>query len=130
MGVHKNIQTAKDLMQLYTDYVQDLKDNPRIQNVANYGKVTELGHVRPQTLKGFMNYCRIQGKSSAHYFANTDGRYSEFLGVCMDIKLSIESDMLELALVGMCKEAMCSKILGLNTPIAVVDSNGVTFEFS
>jgi hypothetical protein len=129
MGVHKNIQTPTDLMKLYTDYVQELKDNPRIQNVANYGKVTELGHVRPQTMKGFNNYCRLQGKSSTHYFVNTDNRYNEFIDVCFDIKQSIEADMLELALVGMCKEAMCSKILGLNTPVQI-DSNGVTFEFS
>jgi hypothetical protein len=119
MGANKNIKTPTELMQLYVNYVQYLKDNPRIQSIANYGKVTPLERERPQTMKGFLNYAREQGKSCFHYFNNTDNRYYKFIDVCQDIKLSIEADMLELGLLGLIKESMTSKILGMNERLEI-----------
>lgn len=129
MGAKKNIETPTDLMQLYIQYVEHLKQNPRIQYIANYGKVTPLERERPQTMKGFLNYSREQGKSAFHYFNNTDNRYNEFTDVCNDIKLSIDTDMLELGLLGIIKESMTSKILGMNDPVKVEIGKNITFEF-
>lgn len=129
MGKHKHIETPEEFWLLYEDYVNELRDNPRIQSVANYGKITEIPHERPQTLKGFQNFTRMQGKSSLHYFNNTDNAYNEYIEVCMQVKLSIEAEMLELALIGMIKEGMVSKILGINEPLKVEIAPGIKFEF-
>jgi hypothetical protein len=104
--------TPIELKEIAENYINDIRTSPREQKTANYGKIMVLEHDRPPTLLGLYRYGTKQGYSLHHYFENTNGAYDEFIGVSKHIKNLIHAELLEMALLGLIKENLASKLLG------------------
>jgi hypothetical protein len=104
--------TPAELETLFNDYFKEITSKPRKQKTANYGKIMELEHDRPPTLLGLYRYGNKQGYTLHHYIENTNGAYNDYIGVSKHIKNTIHSELLEMALLGLIKENLASKLLG------------------
>lgn len=108
------LYTPTELEELFHAYRQWTSNNPIVLVKENYGKLLEVPHLRPLTLKGFFAYTIEHHKTSIHhYFHNSKDAYKEFIPLCRDIKTIIHADLTNLALIGGVKENLASKILGL-----------------
>ena len=105
--------TPEQFFQLFEDYKEVMKA-PRYQTVANYGKLIELPHERPMTLKGFCAYGYSKGYSLSNYLKNTNGNYTEFISLSKRIKTCIHAQLLELGLLNLINANLTCRILDLN----------------
>ena len=97
MGVHKMIESPDVLWSAFKDYSKHVKDNPRF--IQDYvGKDAEMVYRQkevPLTYEGFEDFVsEIDGmpKTLEQYFTNREGRYSDFVEVCLRIKRAIRRD--------------------------------------
>lgn len=112
--------TTNDLENIFHQYKEWTIENPVIIVKESYGKLLNVPHHRPMTLKGFYAYTmEHHGVDVHHYFQNSREAYNEFTGVCRNIKLQIHSELTTLALVGGVKENIASRILGLKEEVKV-----------
>jgi hypothetical protein len=108
------LYNPQELENLFHQYREWSADNPIILVKENYGKLLNVPHHRPLTIKGLFAYAIEHHNTSIHhYFNNTKGAYDEFVSVVRDIKTIIHAELTNLALVGGVKENLASKILGL-----------------
>jgi hypothetical protein len=104
--------TPAELETLFNDYFKEITSKPRYQKIASYGKLMDLELDRPPTLLGFYRYGSKRGYSLNHYFNNSNEAYNEYFVLCNTIKNTIHSELLEMALLGLIKENLASKLLG------------------
>ena len=92
MGRPKNIETPDDMWQLFLEYRKWCKDNPRyLYQLSNKtGEAVPVPLERPLTVVGFRAFAADKHKSVEDYFANTEGRYSEFTTICRTIEANIK----------------------------------------
>jgi hypothetical protein len=106
--------TPDELENLFFQYREWTKQNPIVITKENYGRLLEVPHTRPTTLKGFYTYCiQYHNSDVTHYFTNSREAYNEYTALCKRIKVQIHSELTDLALVGAIKENLTSKLLGL-----------------
>jgi len=111
----KKIYTPEELESLFHAYRDWTANNPIVLVKENYGKLLDVPHLRPITIKGFYAYAIEHHNTSIHhYFSNSKGAYEDFVSLCSDIKTIIHADLTNLALIGGVKENLASKILGLS----------------
>ena len=117
MGSKKNIETPEKLIELFKEFKEWCKSNPRIENVllAKTGEIIEVPRERPLTWSRFDSWCN--DKEIIHdledYRTNRDGRYSDYGGVITRIDREMYSDKYEGAAVGIYNPNIIARDLGL-----------------
>ena len=102
MAKHKYIETPEKLLDLFDEYVIDVKSNPRLKHVfvGKDGSSESEKLERPLTMEGFEVFCFKKYSDVHHYFDNTDKRYDEYRTICTHIRREIRRDQVEGGMVG------------------------------
>jgi len=117
MGKKKYIETPEKMWELFEAYKKEVKSNPRKKHVF-VGKdgVSDYELLeRPLTLEGFECYCYDNEIISdlSDYFANKDGRYSEYATICSRIRKTIKDDQIQGGMVGQYNPSITQRLNGL-----------------
>jgi hypothetical protein len=115
MFKHKYFKTPDELFQLFLEYKNSLKSNPRKKHtfVGKDGNSEYELLERPLTMEGFRIYARANKGSIEHYFANTDNSYLDYRTVCHAIKDEIRADQIEGGMVGQYNPSITQRLNGL-----------------
>jgi hypothetical protein len=130
VGRPKNIESPEQLWLLFRQYMKWAKENPRTKQdfVGKDGNEIERMLERPLTWVGFEVYCleRMIISDLGDYERNKENRYAEFATIVRAIKRYIEQDQFEGAAVGLYKENIIARKLGLadKQENRQVDENG------
>lgn len=117
MAKKKYIETPEKMWELFEAYRKEVKGNPRKKHVF-VGKdgVSDYELLeRPLTLEGFECYCYDNDIISdlSDYFANKDGRYSEYAAICSRIRKTIKDDQIQGGMVGQYNPSITQRLNGL-----------------
>lgn len=117
MAKHKYIESPEKLLELFKEYQQYQKDNPIYKQdfVGKDANEVQRQLERPLSWVGFESYLfnmEIIG-DLGDYESNKDGRYEEYATIISRIKRFIQTDQFEGATVGIYKENIISRMLGL-----------------
>lgn len=116
-GIKKNIETPEEFYDLFSQYKQWAKANPRIENVVlqKVGRVIEVKRERPITWEGFDTWLCSNGiiQDSEDYRLNTDNRYSDFKGVVSRVRKEMYEDKFTGASVNIYNSSIIARDLGL-----------------
>ncbi len=117
MGIHKYIQTADKMWELFEAYKALVKGKPILVQdfVGKDGDEVDRKRERPLTMEGFQNYLADQNVITdvSDYFENKDGRYSDFLHVCSRIRRNIRQDQIEGGMAGIYNPSITQRLNGL-----------------
>ena len=117
MGKHKYIQTPELLWDYFLAYKKEVKDNPILVQdyVGKDAKMVYRQKERPLTIDGFECYLFDKGiiGDLSHYFANTDGRYSDYLTICSRIKKAVRNDQIEGGMSGIYNPSITQRLNNL-----------------
>ena len=135
MAKHKYIESPEKMWELFTDYREHIKSNPIRKQVF----VGKDGHVeyeereRPLTIEGFENYVADKDiiADLSQYFANTEGRYTDYQTICSRIKRTIKQCQIEGGMAGIYNPSITQRLNGLaeKQDNRLVDSDGNDREF-
>lgn len=117
MGKKKYIETPEKMWELFEAYRKEVKSNPRKKHVF-VGKdgVSDYELLeRPLTLDGFECYCYDNEIISdlSQYFANTEGRYTDYQTICSRIRKTIKDDQIQGGMVGQYNPSITQRLNGL-----------------
>lgn len=113
----KKIETPEKLWEYFVAYKKVIKDNPII--VEDWvGKDADAVHrrkERPLTIEGFENYLEDNDIIShlSDYFANTDGRYTDYTTICSRIRRNVKQDQIEGGMVGIYNPSITQRLNNL-----------------
>jgi len=115
MAKHKYIATPELLWELFTEYRQQVKDNPRkkVEYVGKDGMRVETPIERPLSLDGFYCFGYDKGVTLHHYFENPEGAYDEYRGITTRIRKEVRAEQVEGAMVGQYNSNLTARINGL-----------------
>jgi hypothetical protein len=115
MAKHKYIETPEKMWELFERYKEWCKANPRYQySLSNKtGEATAIPLERPLTQVGFRCFAAESGSAVQDYFANTDGRYSEYTTICTHIEEAIRKDQIEGGMVGQYNASITQRLNNL-----------------
>lgn len=119
MGRVKLIETPEKMWELFSSYVDSVKENPR--TVSEFhgkdGEERVKPLERPLTLSGFNGYVwdlqGIKSKGILHYFTNQDDLYGDYIAICSRIKQKIKTDQIEGGMVGQYNSSITQRLNGL-----------------
>lgn len=117
MAKKKYIETPEKMWELFEAYRKEVKSNPRKKHVF-VGKdgVSDYELLeRPLTLEGFECYCYDNEIISdlSQYFANTEGRYTDYQTICSRIRKTIKDDQIQGGMVGQYNPSITQRLNGL-----------------
>ena len=115
MSKHKYIETPEVMAQLFEDYKNECKTNPRKKHVF-VGKDGTSDYElleRPLTIEGFRVYCYDKIGCVKQYFDNPDKRYNEYITICSHIREVIRRDQIEGGMVGQYNPSITQRLNGL-----------------
>lgn len=119
MSKHKYIETPEAMAQLFEDYKNECKTNPRKKHVF-VGKDGTSDYElleRPLTIEGFRVYCYDKIGCVKQYFDNPDKRYNEYITICSHIREVIRRDQIEGGMVGQYNPSITQRLNGLKESI-------------
>lgn len=119
MSKHKYIETPEVMAQLFEDYKNECKTNPRKKHVF-VGKDGTSDYElleRPLTIEGFRVYCYDKIGCVKQYFDNPDKRYNEYITICSHIREVIRRDQIEGGMVGQYNPSITQRLNGLKENI-------------
>jgi hypothetical protein len=119
MAKHKYIETPEVMAQLFEDYKNECKTNPRKKHVF-VGKDGTSDYElleRPLTIEGFRVYCYDKIGCVKQYFDNPDKRYNEYVTICSHIREVIRRDQIEGGMVGQYNPSITQRLNGLKESI-------------
>lgn len=117
MGKHKYIETPEKMWEYFIQYKEWVNENP-IEIEDYVGKDADRvmrQKPRPLTIEGFENWCyekEIIGDLS-HYFANTNGKYDDYLTICSHIRKSIRQNQIEGGMAGIFNPSITQRLNSL-----------------
>lgn len=113
----KNIETPERMLELFEAYATETKANPILVQdfVGKDGDEVNRKKERPLTIEGFELYCFKEGVISdlSHYFANLDGRYSDYVAVCSHIRKRVRNDQIMGGMAGIYNPSITQRLNGL-----------------
>jgi hypothetical protein len=115
MAKHKYIETPEKMWELFLQYVNEVKNNPRKKHTF-VGKdgISDFELLeRPLVFEGFYNYCYDNVGCIDQYFENRDGRYSDYVAICSRIKRTIREDQITGGLVGQYNPSITQRLNNL-----------------
>lgn len=115
MAKAKYIETPEKLLELFNNYVIEVKSNPRKRHVfvGKDGKSEYELLERPLTMEGFKVYCFNEIGSIKHYFENRDNSYDEYVPICTHIRDMIRNDQIDGGMVGQYNPSITQRLNGL-----------------
>lgn len=115
MSKNKYIETPQRLWELFLEYREDLRANPRIkiEYVGKEGTREETPLQRPLTIEGFKVYCYENVGDIQAYWNNRDKAYSEYSPIITRIRETIRQEQLEGGLLGEYNANLTARINGL-----------------
>lgn len=115
MGKNKYIETPEALLELFNEYKNEVKSNPRTRKVTGNKNfiISEEKLERPLTMDGFEVFCWKKGMTVNHYFDNQNGSYDEYCTICYIIKKEIRQDQIEGGMVGQYQASITQRLNGL-----------------
>lgn len=117
-GRPKAIESPEQMWQLFQDYAAHTKKNPiKVKDwVGGMGKPIIREKERPLTLEGFELYVFEKGIGCTtldHYFSNREGRYEDFVAVCLLIRKQIRQDQIAGGMAGIYNPSITQRLNGL-----------------
>ena len=117
MGKKKYIETPDKMYDLFNEYRNHVKDNPR-KKVDFKGKDAErviYDLEVPLTMEGFENFVFEKGviNDLGDYFSNKNGKYEEYSTICSRIKKIIRQDQIEGGMVNIYNPSITQRLNGL-----------------
>ena len=132
MGKHKYIESPEKMWELFLEYQEDTKSNPKKKNDFAGKDADEVIKKleRPLTMEGFENYVADQDiiDNMGQYFANTEGRYIKYQTICSRIRRSIRQDQIEGGMVGIYNPSITQRLNGLKESIEESGSKEITIK--
>jgi len=116
MGKNKYIETPERLLEMFNEYKQFTKDNPRYKHqlCQRTAEMVKEPLEVPLTIEGFRVYCyNIFKVTVDHYFKNSEGAYEEYRHICMHIKEEIRQDQINGGMVGQYNPSITQRLNGL-----------------
>jgi hypothetical protein len=115
MAKHKYIETPEKMWELFEEYRNEVKSNPRKKHVfvGKDGNSDFEMLERPLTMEGFWNYARKTIGCIHDYFANTNDAYSNYSSICRAIREEIRQDQIEGGMVGQYNPSITQRLNGL-----------------
>jgi hypothetical protein len=114
-GLTKYIETPEKMWELFTDYKDSVKSNPRIvtefHGKDGDEKIKPLE--RPLTLDGFETYCYDIVGCIEPYLSNRDERYTDYVGIITRIRKEIRDDQISGGMVGQYNSNLTARLNGL-----------------
>jgi hypothetical protein len=113
----KNIKTPEILWELFIEYRDEVKSNPRKKHVfvGKDGNSDFEQLERPLTMEGFENFCFEKNviNDLGNYFANSNDAYSDYSTICSRIRQNIRQDQIEGGMVGQYNPSITQRLNGL-----------------
>ena len=117
MAKKKYIETPEKMWELFEEYREHIKKNPRvkIEYVGRDGDKVETPLEMPLIFCGFENFVADKDLNTelSHYFSNKDGRYSDYVAICSRIKKAIREDQIGGGMVGQYNASITQRLNGL-----------------
>jgi hypothetical protein len=111
----KYIETPETMWELFTNYVNETKNNPRKKHtfVGKDGTSEFELLERPLTFEGFYCYCYDAIGCIDQYFENRGERYSDYVAICSRIKRTIREDQISGGMVGQYNPSITQRLNNL-----------------
>lgn len=117
MGKHKYIETPEKMWDLFMAYKNAIKSTPIKQHdfVGKDANEVYRKHEKPLTFEGFQNYLDDKNiiTDVTDYFENKEGRYSDYIRVCLRVKREIRQDQIEGGMAGIYNPSITQRLNGL-----------------
>lgn len=108
----KYIESPEELWRLFEEYIDTLEvilvPTPHVKQ-----GMIEIPFKEPMTMEGFKTFGHTKGVTIDHYVKNSNGAYESYCPIVTRIKDLIFKNNFSRAAVGMYKESLISKQLGL-----------------
>lgn len=116
MGKPKYIETPERMWELFTEYKDSVKSNPRkkVEYVGRNGDKVLTPIERPLTLDGFYCYGYDNGITIHHYFDNPEGAYGEYRGIIARIRSEVRNEQIDGAMVGAYNSNLTARLNGIS----------------
>ncbi len=133
VGRPKAIACPDTMWKLFIDYDQWVRMNPiQVQDfVGKDGEEVYRKKNRPLTLEGFEMYVFNEyglATDLDQYFANREGRYTDFVSVCSRIRKCIRQDQIEGGMAGIYNPSITQRLNGLVEKIQEDGNKEVTIK--
>jgi DNA polymerase II small subunit/DNA polymerase delta subunit B len=121
----KLIETPEKLMEIFEEYREKVKDNPRHSySLSNKtGEIVAIPLEVPLTLDGFEVWAFKEYGDIHNYFDNAGDRYSEYKVVCTHIRREIRQDQINGGMVGQYNPSITQRLNNL-TEKSDITTNG------
>lgn len=119
MGKNKYIETPDRMWQLFTQYKEEVNNNPLLRKdwVGKDADVVNREFTRALTMEGFecfvMDNTDISYPDLTEYFEGKNESYSNYFPICSRIKREIRKDQLEKGLAGLINPSITQRLNGL-----------------
>jgi hypothetical protein len=117
MSKKKYIETPEKMWEYFEAYAIETKENPRykIEYVGKEGERVKTPLERPLTIEGFELWMAKNEiiMDLSQYFANTEGRYTEYQTICSRIRKAVRNDQIEGGMVGQYNASITQRLNGL-----------------
>lgn len=116
MGRYKLIETPERLLEMFNEYKEFTKSNPRYKHqlCQRTAEMVKEPLEVPLTMEGFDIYCfEKHNVTIQNYFENKHNAYEDFYGVCTHIKKMIRNDQIQGGLVGQYNPSITQRLNGL-----------------
>ena len=115
MGKNKYIETPEELLNLWNEYKEHTKSNPRYKYELNRnGEPTPIPLEIPLTIQRFEIYVKNKyGWTIGQYFDNQDKLYNEYIAICSHIRTERIAAQIEGGMVGQYNASITQRLNGL-----------------
>jgi hypothetical protein len=112
----KNIETPERFWELFQEYAEQTKANPRYKHeLDKFGNVVAVPLRVPLTIEGFEMYCFNQGviNDLSNYFANSNNLYADYSTICTRVRKAVRNDQIEGGMVGQYNTSITQRLNNL-----------------
>jgi len=128
MGKHKYIETPEKMWELFKRYTSDAKKDPILVHdfVGKDAEEVRREKERPLSMEGFELWLHEEEviQSVDQYFANQDGLYDNYMGVCSRVRKAIRKDQIDGGMAGIYNPSITQRLNNLTEKTEVVKSKG------
>lgn len=127
MAKHKYIKTPEELWQLFEDYRQEVKSNPRIkvEYVGKDGQRVSTPIERPLIIEGFKCFCADKVGDIQAYWNNRNDEYSEFSPIITRVREEIRREQIDGGMVGAYNSNLTARINSLKEQSETTNSHNI-----
>jgi len=116
MAKHKYIETPEKLLDMFNEYKEHTKTNPRYRHLLcqRTAEMIKEPLEVPLTMEGFEIFCfEKQLVTISNYFDNRNNSYDEYYTICTHIRKIIRNDQIQGGLVGQYNPSITQRLNGL-----------------